>query len=103
MAIAEQVTYWQALAASDLEVARRFLRRGDDLHYCLFFGLMSLEKLIKALVVIATHSTPPRIHDLIKLAERASLSLDADLKEKLDLFNDFNVRSSLSGLQACFL
>jgi len=93
MAIAEQVAYWQTLAESDLEVARRFLRRGEDLHYCLFFGHMSLEKLIKGLVVTATKTMPPRIHDLLKLADRAKLNLDAELKEKLDTFNDFNLEA----------
>lgn len=33
MNAAEQVAYWQTLAESDLEVARRFLQRGENLHF----------------------------------------------------------------------
>jgi predicted nucleotidyltransferase len=65
MEISEQIAYWKNLADSDLEVARRFLQRGEDLHYCLFFCHMSLEKLIKGLVVAATKQAPPKIHDLM--------------------------------------
>jgi hypothetical protein len=41
MTVAEHVAYWQTLAESDLEVARRFLQRGEKVHDCLFFGPMS--------------------------------------------------------------
>jgi hypothetical protein len=44
----EHIAYWKKLAESDLEVARGFLRRGHDLHYCLFFGHMSLEKIAQS-------------------------------------------------------
>lgn len=93
MEISEQIVYWKNLAASDLEVARRFLQRQEDLHYCLFFCHMSLEKLIKGLVVAATHTTPPKIHDLLTLAERAKLVLDEDQKTKFGIFNSFNLEA----------
>lgn len=93
MNAAEHVAYWQTLAESDLEVARRFLQRGENLHYCLFFGHMSLEKLLKGLIVARTQEMPPKIHDLIKLAEKANLNLDEQRKEKLDTFNDFNLET----------
>ncbi len=93
MTIAEQVVYWKNLAASDLEVARGFLQRGRDLHYGLFFGHMSIEKLLKALLVAVKQETPPRIHDLIILAKRAGLPEDETLKEKWRTFNTFNLEA----------
>lgn len=93
MTIAEQVAYWQNLSAEDLGVARRFLQRGEDLHYCLFFCHMSVEKLIKALVVIKTNEAPPKIHDLVRLAERAELILDEERKATLGIFNTFNLEA----------
>lgn len=93
MEIPEQVAYWKNLADSDLEVARRFLQRGEDLHYCLFFCHMSLEKLIKGLVVAATKETPPKIHDLLKLANKAKLELNAERAAQLKDFNAFNLEA----------
>ncbi len=93
MTITEQVAYWQTLAETDLEVARRFLQRGENLHYCLFFGHMSLEKLIKGLVVLVKNEMPPKIHDLVRLAERAGLALDEELRVTLGIFNSFNLEA----------
>lgn len=64
-----------------------------NLHYCLYFGHMSLEKLLKGLVVQATGETPPKIHDLVKLARHAILKLDENMLETLKLFNSFNLEA----------
>ncbi len=93
MEITEQIAYWKNLAESDLEVARRFLQRKEDLHYCLFFCHMSLEKMIKGLVVAATQATPPKIHDLLLLAERAKLTLTEEMAAKFKNFNSFNLEA----------
>jgi HEPN domain-containing protein len=37
----------------------------------------ALEKLLKALVVEVSHKLPPRIHNLVRLATLADLSLDS--------------------------
>ncbi|NUM73806.1 HEPN domain-containing protein [candidate division KSB1 bacterium] len=93
MNAAEHIAYWQTLAESDLEVARRFLQRGENLHYCLFFGHMSLEKLLKGLIVARTHEMPPKIHDLLRLADKATLPLEKDVEERLKIFNSFNLEA----------
>ena len=91
MSTQEHIDYWHNLAKSDLEVARRMLEGGKDLHYCLFFGHMSLEKLLKGLVTAATQKTPPPIHDLVRLAKKAKVSLDKDRRAQFDRFNTFNL------------
>ncbi len=63
---------------------------------------MSLEKLIKGLVVAATKETPPKIHDLILLAERAKLVLDDDLTTKLGVFNSFNLEARYPDYKLAF-
>jgi len=98
----EHIAYWKKLADADLEVARGFLQRGYDLHYCLFFGHMSLEKLLKALVVAVTQEMPPRIHDLLRLAEKAGLILNEALTEKLDTFNSFNLEARYPDYKLAF-
>jgi HEPN domain-containing protein len=98
----EHIAYWKKLAEADLEVARGFLQRGYDLHYCLFFGHMSLEKLLKGLIVAATQAMPPRIHDLLLLAERAKLTLNEELTEKFDTFNSFNLETRYPDYKLAF-
>ena len=89
--VQEHADYWRKLANSDLEVARRMLKSGKDLHYCLFFGHMSVEKLLKGLVVVKTHKTPPPIHDTVRLAKKASIFLDEEKLMRFDKFNSFNL------------
>ena len=98
----EHIAYWKNLAESDLEVARGFMRRRHDLHYCLFFGHMSLEKLLKALVVAVTQEMPPRVHDLLRLAEKARLILSEELTEKFDTFNSFNLEARYPDYKLAF-
>lgn len=98
----EHIAYWQKLAEADLEVARGFLQRGHDLHYCLFFGHLSLEKTLKALIVAVTQEMPPRIHDLLRLAEKAGLILNEELTEKFDTFNSFNLETRYPDYKLAF-
>jgi HEPN domain-containing protein len=70
----EDVAYWLQLAALDLESARRSLR-GESYLHCLFGCQQALEKQLKGLVVKATGQVPPRIHNLVRLAIMAQLSL----------------------------
>lgn len=83
----EDVAYWLQLARLDLESARKSLQ-GDSFLHCLFGCQQALEKLLKAWVVEVTNQAPPRVHNLIRLAAIAELSLRADhevLLSKLSL------------------
>ena len=79
--------YWLQLARLDLESARKSLQ-GDSFLHLLFGCQQALEKLLKASVVEVTNQAPPRVHNLIRLAALAELSLQADqemLLSKLSL------------------
>jgi HEPN domain-containing protein len=53
-----------------------------------------LEKILKALFVDRNDNTiPPKIHNLVRLAEYAKLQLDDEQKFSLDKINDFNVQA----------
>lgn len=72
-AIQQHVDYWRsgaadALASGELLIINR--RWG----FGLFLLHLSLEKLLKALVVERTREIAPRTHDLLLLARRAGLS-----------------------------
>lgn len=79
----EDVAYWLQLARLDLESARKSLQ-GDSFLHCLFGCQQALEKLLKARVVEVTKQSPPRVHNLVRLAALAELSLQADQEDWLN-------------------
>lgn len=68
------------------------LEKGDYT-WSLFIGHLVLEKLLKAWYVQHINNTPPFIHDLVRLAEKAALSLDESQKDRLDSISTFNIRA----------
>jgi HEPN domain-containing protein len=59
-----------------LDSARKSLQGNSFLH-CLFGCQQALEKLLKALVVETSHQSPPRLHNLVRLATLAGLTLES--------------------------
>lgn len=92
MTINEQIEYWVSTAEHDLPVAESLFEKG---HYvwCLFIGHLILEKIIKAHFVKDTEHTPPKIHDLVKLANRTKLHLTQEQLEFLLRVNNFNLEN----------
>ena len=92
MTINEQIEYWISTAEHDLPVAESLFEKG---HYvwCLFIGHLILEKIIKAHFVKDTEHTPPKIHDLVKLANRTKLPLTQEQLEFLDEVMDFQLEA----------
>lgn len=74
MDISRQVAYWLQGAKDDFESAEILFHRGK-LRQALFFTHLALEKILKAHVTRATADVPPRIHNLIRLAELSGLSI----------------------------
>ena len=70
----EDVAYWLQLARLDLDSARKSLQ-GDSYLHCVFGCQQALEKLLKSLVVEVTNQPPPRLHNLVRLAALADLTL----------------------------
>jgi HEPN domain-containing protein len=92
MTINEQIEYWVSTAEHDLPVAESLFEKG---HYvwCLFIGHLILEKIIKAHFVKDTEQTPPKIHDLVKLASKTKLPLTQEQLEFLLRVNNFNLEN----------
>ena len=60
--------------------------------WALFVGHLALEKIIKAhWVKNNQNNTPPKIHDLVRLANESNLNLTDSEKEFLLEVNDFNL------------
>ncbi len=56
-------------------------------------GHLVIEKLIKAVYVKNIDSNPPRIHDLLRLSEKAHIETTEQQKDLLDLITTFNINA----------
>ena len=68
---------------------RLFLSK--DYHWGLFIRHLVLEKLLKAIYIQQTGVEAPRIHDLVRLAEKCALPLDESMLDKLEMITRFNL------------
>lgn len=89
----EHIAYWLESAAHDLETAESLFQSGKY-DWGLFLGHLVLEKVLKA-IYVNTHENrvPPRIHNLVRLAELSSLTLNQEQRIFLDEVNDFNLET----------
>lgn len=90
MTIEEQIQYWIEIAENDVPVAKNLFENGHFI-YCLFFGHLILEKIIKAHFVKDTKLVPPKIHDLVKLIKKTRINYNPELIEFLNRVNDFQI------------
>ena len=72
--IEKQISFWRDGAGEDLEVARELILH-KHLRHGLFFLHLALEKIIKAHVCKNINDLAPRIHNLIRLTQIASLDI----------------------------
>lgn len=89
----EHIKYWRESAQHDLESAEIIFNSGRY-DWCLFVGHLALEKILKAIFVDRNDNTiPPKIHNLVRLAELSKIELNDDQKFLLDKINDFNIQT----------
>jgi len=89
----EHIKYWRESAQHDLESAEIIFDSGRY-DWCLYVGHLALEKILKALFVEKNNnSIPPKIHNLVRLAELSKIELNDDQKFLLDKINDFNIQT----------
>lgn len=86
------VQKWVQSAKEDLEVAKE-LGASKRYAYCLFFCQLSLEKILKAVIVNITDDAPPITHDLVKLAANAHLSPNQQQEVHLREITTFNIEA----------
>lgn len=90
MNVEGQVLFWRESAREDWDAAREMVRSGRRRHG-LFFAHLALEKALKALVCRATSKVPPRIHNLVRLAELAHIEVNERQLDVLAEMNAFNI------------
>jgi HEPN domain-containing protein len=88
--IDRQIAYWREGAQEDWVVAQELVD-GNRTRHGLFFSHLALEKILKAHVCRKTRDLAPRIHNLVRLAELAEISLRPEQIDILAEMNAFNL------------
>lgn len=89
-ALQKQIQYWRESGKRNFETAH-FLFRGKRYDACLFFCHLSIEKLLKGLIVLQTKKPAPYIHNLEKLAELAKLEVSLKRLQYFRIITTFNI------------
>lgn len=91
----KQIKYWKKSALRTWNVSLSLYK---NKHYdaCLFFCHLSIEKLLKGLVVKQTKDNPPYIHDLKTLAKIAKVELSEEQNNQLGILTTFNIAGRYS-------
>ncbi len=92
MAKKDNVRYWLKTADQDWKVANHLFEKGDY-SYALFFGHLTIEKVLKAIFTDKKDKTPPFSHNLVYLSEKAGLKLNDKNLELLEEISDFNLEA----------
>jgi HEPN domain-containing protein len=95
--IEKQIAYWRNSANEDWDVAQELIQNGRTRHG-LFFAHLALEKMLKALVCRQMGDLPPRIHNLVRLAELAAVPMSPEQMSTLAEMNAFNIEGRYGDL-----
>lgn len=95
------VNYWLETSNRDYKTMLN-LYKSRDYHWSLFIGHLVIEKLLKAIYVKYIDDNPPRIHDLLRLAEKAQIQINEEQKDVLDLITSFNITARYPDYEQIF-
>lgn len=87
--VKKTVQYWLEGAEYDIDVAKAMYKT-KKYPYALFMGHLSLEKLLKAIVVKTTREHAPYTHSLPLLAEKMNMEIPQKIVKRLAKFMEFH-------------
>ena len=95
--------YWLNSSEEDYNVMK-YLYKGKKNSYCLFFGHLVIEKLLKGLYAKNNEDNPYTIksHNLLALAEKCGLELTDKQIEKLQIITQFNISARYDDYKETF-
>lgn len=95
--------YWINSSEEDYNVMK-YLYSGNKNSYCLFFGHLVIEKLLKGLYAKNNEENPYTIksHNLLALAEKCNLDLTNEQVEKLQIITQFNISARYDDYKETF-
>jgi HEPN domain-containing protein len=88
----EIINFWTKSSDNDYETMV-YLYKGKNYPWALFVGHIVIEKLLKSYYVKNIDANTPYIHDLLRIAEKAKLSLSEEQKNFLDTLTSFNIKA----------
>ena len=89
----EHINYWLSSAKHDFDTAQSLFDMAKY-DWSLFIGHLVLEKTLKAIYVDRNNGKiPPKLHNLVRLAELCLIKLDDNQQFYLDKINDFNLEA----------
>ena len=86
------IKYWKELSDYDFKTAE-FMFQTKRYPYCLFMCHLSIEKLLKSLIVKITKKHAPYSHNLVDLAKRTSIEFSEENKSLLADLTEFNLEA----------
>ena len=88
------VNYWIKSSDNDYDVMLDLKEKKRNT-YCLFFGQLLIEKLLKAYYAKINKSAPyaPRTHELAYLANKMHMELTEEQVDMLETISDFNMEA----------
>ena len=88
--VAKQIEYWRSSSENDIDTAALLISSGKFIEG-MFFCHLSIEKIIKALVVKQSGNIPPRSHDLFYLAEISNLEVTEDISDFMQILMKYQL------------
>lgn len=89
----KHINYWIESATHDLESAES-LYSAEKYDWCLFISHIVIEKILKAKYVSHNdNAIPPKIHNLLRLAELSDINFSEEQIDLIDRINDFNIEA----------
>ncbi|KAF0140260.1 MAG: HEPN domain-containing protein [Stygiobacter sp.] len=87
----KQIEYWKKAAELDLQSAIDIYESGKNFHFSLFLCHLSIEKILKALVVKFTNDFPPKSHNLLRFAELCRIDCTDETLTLLEELSQFQL------------
>lgn len=88
----KKIDYWLLGSDEEMIVAEELLER-ERFRHAMYFAHLGLEKILKAHVTKKTNEIPPKIHNLVKLADIASIDISTEQREFLGSFNTYQTEA----------
>ena len=97
----ELIKYWTETSEQDYNTMMN-LFKSKDYHWSLFMGHLVIEKLLKALHIKNINSNTPKIHDLLRLAQKTNLELTNKQQDQFDTITTYNISARYPDYKQAF-
>lgn len=97
----KQIAFWKKSAEEDWKIAEVLFRAGKY-SACLFFCHLSLEKILKGIIVKRMKKPAPYIHDLAQLADGGKIAISDEQRKNLRIVTGFNISGRYSDAKLAF-